>query len=156
MQINLKLRAVTAYCSPSKAILADNEDVTITIIDRGQLKQRVVLLCNGKTYVADGFKTIVLPRSELCNVNALELTEREAETDKILKRFIVENLYIIPCAAGDNGSRLLAERKFYQETFATLLEQVNELKAKQMHLEEKVAELENGKFTMLKFGGNKQ
>lgn len=156
MQINLKLRAVTAYCSPSKAILADNEDITIKIIDKGQLKQRVVLLCNGKTYVADSTKTIVLPRHELGTVNVLELTERDKDTDKVLKRIAAENLYILPCAAGDAGNRLLAEREFYQETFTTLLAQINELRDRQACLEAKVADLENGKFTMLKFGGNKQ
>lgn len=155
MQINLKLRAVTAYCSPCKAILADNEDITINIMDRGQLQQRVVLLCNGKTYVAEN-KTVTIPRAALTNVNVLELTERDAETDKILRRFAVENLYVMPCSAGNDGNRLLAEREFYKQTFAALLSQVNDLTARQEQLETKVAELENGKFTMLKFGGNKQ
>lgn len=154
MRINLKLRAVTAYCSPCKAILADNEDLTINILDKGQLKQRVVLLCNGKTYVADKHKEIIVPRSELVNVNVLELTERNEETDKIIKRYVVENLYVLPCAKGNDGNRLLAEREFYQQTFAELLTQVNSLTARQAELENRVAELENGKFTMLKFGGN--
>ncbi len=155
MQINLKLRAVTAYCSPCKAILADNEDITINVLDRGQLKERVVLLCNGKTYVADENKTITLPRGELSGVNVLELTEREADTDKVLKRFVVENLYVIP-RAGDNGNRLLAERKFYEETFETLLNQVNTLSARQAELEKRQADLENGKYTMFKFRGKEQ
>lgn len=156
MQINLKLRAVTAYCSPCKAILADNEDITINVLDRGQLKERVVLLCNGKTYVADENKIITLPRGELGGVNVLELTEREADTDKVIKRFVVENLYVIPRAAGDNGSRLLAERKFYEETFAELLNQVNALSTRQAELEKRQADLENGKYTMFKFRGKEQ
>ena len=156
MQIYLKLRAVTAYCSPSKAILADNEDIIINVLDRGRLKQRAVLLCNGKTYVADENKIITLPRSELGNVNALELTEREADTDKVLKRFVMENLYVMPRTAGDNGKRLLAERKFYEETFAALLNQVNALSARQAVLEKRQADLENGKYTMFKFGGTEQ
>lgn len=155
MRINLKLRAVTAYCSPSKAVLADNEDLIISVLDKGQLKQRVVLLCNGKTYAADKHKQISIPRAELENVNVLELTERSEETDKILKRFAVENVYVLPCVKGSDGSRLLAEREFYQQTFSALLTQVNELTERQTKLEKKVAELENGKFTMLKFGGNK-
>lgn len=156
MQINLKLRAVTAYCSPSKAILADNEDITIKVLDRGQLKERVVLLCNGKTYVADENKIITLPRKELGGVNVLELTEREADTDKVIKRFVAENLYVMPSAVGDNGNRLLAERKFYEETFAALLNQVNALSARQAYLEKRQADLENGKYTMFKFGGMEQ
>lgn len=156
MQINLKLRSVTAYCSPSKAILADNEDLIIKIIDKGQLRQRVVLLCNGKSYVADKNKTVTVPRSELGNVNVLELTEREEETDKILKRFVAESLYILPCAKEYEGNRLLAEREFYQQTFTELLSEVKGLRERQSTLEQKVAELENGKFTMLKFGGNQQ
>lgn len=156
MQINLKLRAVTAYCSPTKAILADNEDLTIKIVDKGQLKQRVVLLCNGKSFVADGNKEIVIPRAELGDINVFELTERETETDKVLKRFTVENLYVLPCDKEYAGSRLLVEREFYQQTFKALLEQVDELSKQQVMLKKKVAELENGKFTMLKFGGNKQ
>lgn len=155
MRINLKLRAVTAYCSPCKAVLADNEDLVISVLDKGQLKQRVVLLCNGKTYVADKHKQISIPRTELSNVNVLELTERNEETDKILKRFAVENVYVLPCVKDGDGSRLLAEREFYQQTFSALLTQVNELTERQTKLEKKVAELENGKFTMLKFGGNK-
>lgn len=155
MQINLKLRAVTAYCSPSKATLADNEDITIKILDKGQLQQRVVLLCNGKSYVADN-RSVVIPRSELRGINVLELTERDAETDKVLKRFTVENLYVIPCSKEYEGNRLVAEREFYQQTFAELLTEVKTLSARQAVLEEKVAELENGKFTMLKFGGKQQ
>lgn len=156
MKINLKLRAVTAYCSPNKAILADNEDLTIKILDKGQLTQRVVLLCNGKSFVANGNKEVVVPRSEICNINILELTEREADTDKVLKRFAVENLYVMSCAKEYEGNRMLIEREFYQQTLTTLLEQVNELSERQTILEKKVADLENGKFTMLKFGGNEQ
>ena len=156
MQINLKLRSVTAYCSPCKAILADNEDLTIKILDRGQLTQRVVLLCNGTAYAADENKTVTLPRSALTNINVLELTEREADTDKVLKRFTVENLYVLSCDKEYAGNRLLVEREFYRQTFAALLDQVHGLTARQEELERKVADLENGKFTMLKFGGNKQ
>lgn len=155
MQINLKLRSVTAYCSPSKALLADNEDLTIKILDKGQLQQRVVLLCNGKSYVADK-KAVVIPRSELRNINVLELTERDAETDKVLKRFTVENLYVIPCNKDYEGNRLLAEREFYQETFAEMQKQLETLTVGYEQLKSKVADLENGKFTMLKFGGSKQ
>lgn len=156
MKINLKLRAVTAYCSPNKAIISDNEDLTIKILDKGQLTQRVVLLCNGKSFVANDNKELVILRSELCNINIMELTEREADTDKVLKRFAVENLYVIPCAKEYEGNRLLVEREFYQQTLTALLEQVNELSERQAILEKKVADLENGKFTMLKFGGSKQ
>lgn len=156
MKINLKIRAVTAYCSPSKAILADNEDAVIQIIDKGQLQERVVLLCNGKSYVADENKTVTLPRKELGSVNVLELTERSADTDKILNRFVCENLYIIPVDVGEGGNRLVAEREFYKETFTALLDRVKALSERQTVLEKKVADLENGKFTMLKFGGNKQ
>lgn len=153
MKINLKLRAVSAYFSPDKVILADNEDLEIRLLDRGQLAQRVVLLCNGKTYVAVD-KTVTIPRDELQNINTFELTERDAETDKITRRITVENLYVMPCSTGESGNRLLAEREFYQKTFAELLAQVIDLSERQSELEKKVAELENGKFTMLKFGGN--
>lgn len=154
MKIDLKLRALTAYCSPSKAILADNEEITITILDRGQLKNRVVLLCNGKSYVADG-KTVAIPRSELTAINVLELTERD-EADKVLKRFAVENLYVLPCGAEYEGNRLLAEREFYKNVFTPLLSQVAKLTDRQAELEKRVADLENGKFTMFKFGGEQK
>lgn len=156
MLINLKLRSVTAYCSPNKVIIADNEDVTIKILDKGQLKQRVVLLCNGKSYVANEVKEVVIPRSELEDINVLELTERENGTDKVLKRFSVENLYVLPCGKEYYGNRLLVEREFYKQTFTALLQQVKAMSERQAVLEKKVADLENGKFTMLKFGGNKQ
>lgn len=153
MRINLKLRAVSAYFSPAKITLADNEDLEIKLLDKGQLRQRVVLLCNGTSYVGTD-KMFTIPRGELSNVNTLELTEREEETDKILKRITVENLYVMPCAIGGAENRLLAEREFYQQTFKELLAQISTLLDRQHKLENKVAELENGKFTMLKFGGN--
>lgn len=155
MEIKLKLRAVTAYFSPAKVILADNEDVTIKILDKGQLGQRVVLCCNGKTYVATG-KSVVIPRADLGEVNTMELTERDVDTDKVITRIGVENLYVLPCAAGDEGNRLVAEREFYKHMFVKLLEQVDEQGKRQKKLEKRVADLENGKFTMLKFGGDKQ
>lgn len=150
MKAILKLRAVSAYFSPNKVIVADDENLEIEILDKGQLGQRVVLLCNGKTYLADK-KKISVPRSELQNVNVFELTERD-EADNILRKVTVENLYVLPCKSGD-GERLVAERKFYEETFTALLRETRELKSKQHELEKRVAELENGKFTMLKFGG---
>ena len=156
MQIKLKLRTLSAYFSPNKVLLADNEDLKIELMDKGQLTQKVVLFCNGKTYVADSDKTFTLPRNELGNANFFELSERKADTDEVINRFVVENLYVVPCAVGDAGNRLIAERTFYQETMEELLEQVKLQSEQLAKLEKRCADLENGKFTMLKFGGNKQ
>lgn len=150
MKIKLKLRALTAYFSPNKVILADNEDLEIDILDKGQLSHRVVLLCNGKTYLADG-KTVVIPRSELKAVNVLELSERD-EADRVLRVVQAENLYVLPC--GKDTSRLVAEREFYSKVLSELLREVFALKERTAAYEKRLAELENGKFTMLKFGGN--
>lgn len=150
MRINLKLRAVTGYCSPGKAILADNEDLQIKILDKGQLQKRVVLLFNGKTYAADSNKEVTVPRVELQAVNVLQLSERDDE-DRVLNSFVVENLYVIPRAK--DCSRLIAEREFYQTTFAELLGKVCVLEKSLEDANKRLADLENGKFTMLKFGG---
>ncbi len=156
MKINLELRELTAYCLPCKVVLADNENVEVHILDKGQLRNRVVLSCNGKTFLANEDKTVWLPREDLKSINVLELTERSASTDVVLRRFTVENLYVMPCSDGSSNSTLLSERKFYQETFQELLQQVNLLGERQVDLEKRVADLENGKFTMLKFGGEEK
>lgn len=153
MRINLKLRAVTGYCSPSKAVIADNEDLVIHVQDKGQLQNRVVLLCNGKSYVADKNKDITIPRAELQAINVLELSERNEE-DKMRRTFAVENLFAIECKKEYGESRLLAERAFYREVLTTLLNRTEKTEKALEDANKRLAALENGKFTMFKFGGN--
>lgn len=151
MEIKLKLREVTAYCSPCKATLADDEDLSIKVMDRGQLSKKVVLCFNGKTYLAKD-KTISIPRTAIGAVNVLELTERD-DSDNILRCFKTENLYVVAHSASEN--RLWAERQFYQEYLQKIYTQTKLLSDKVSTLEKRIADLENGKFTMLKFGGEK-
>ncbi len=155
MKINLKLRSLTAYCSPCKIILADNEEAEINIIDRGQLKGKAVLLFNGKSYIADKEKIVTIPRKEIQSVNVLELTEQD-ETGKVTRRFVTDNLYAMEYWTEYGGNRLLTERAFYQKTLAELLKEVQALADKQTKLEKRQADLENGKYTMFKFGGTEQ
>lgn len=150
MKINLKLRALTAYFSPCKVALADNEDVTIEISDKGQLTERVVLLCNGKTYLCEN-KTVTLPRADLQNINVFELQEREHGKDEVLRRVTVENLYVMPCSNDYEQNRLVAERTFYADVFTNLLDTVRKLQRDKEETDKKLDELINGKFTVVKF-----
>ena len=154
MTIKLKMRYISAYFSPNKVILADNEDLTIEILNKGRFSQRTVLLCNGKTYLCEN-KSVTIPRGDLGDINVFELQEREHGTDRILARVTVENLLVIPCQAEYAGNRLLTERAFYQHVVTNLLEHAKQLEEKQQVLEKKIETLEKGKYTILKFGGNK-
>lgn len=154
MKIKLKLRAVSAYFSPNKLILADNEDLEIKIQDKGLFKEKTVLSFNGKTFFAqEGIVTI--SRKDLCDVNVFELTERD-ENDLIKKKVSVENLYVLPCKNDEECGRLIAEREFYQKTLTDLLCKVERLTEINAQQEKRLAALENGKFTMLKFGGKEK
>ena len=151
MKINLKLRSVSAYFSPQKITLADNEELTIHLVDRGRLTARAVLTVNGKTYLVDAAtKTAVVPRAELHAVNTVELTDR-SEADEITQRYNVENLYVLRANA-DDGGRLLAERRFYAETFAALYAETKRQAETIAELSDRIAALEQGKYTILKWG----
>ncbi len=153
MNINLKVRYLSAYFSPCKLILADNEDITITMLDKGRFAGRVVLLCNGKAYVCTN-KTVTISRCELANVNVFELQERDDATDKILQVVTVENLLVVPCEKEYQDNRLLTERTFYAEVITELLHRVTALQDQLKETQKRVLDLENGKYTLLKFGGN--
>lgn len=155
MTIKLKLRYLSAFFSPNKIILADNEDITIQIVDKGRFSQRTVLLCNGKAYLCEK-KAVTIPRGELGDINVFELQEREHGTDRVLERVAVENLLVIPCQTEYEGNRLVTERAFYAQVITELLKEVKRLVEHQNTLDKRIEELENGKFTILKFGGNEK
>lgn len=154
MKTKLKLRYLSAYFSPNKIVLADNEDLTIEILDKGRFSQRTVLLLNGKTYLCEN-KAVTIPRADLGNINVFELQEREHSTDRVLERVTVENLLAIPCQAEYENNRLITERAFYAQVVDELLEDVKRLHERLDRVDTQVGALENGKFTILKFGGNK-
>lgn len=156
MTTKLKLREVSAYFSPGKVVLCDNEDLTVELLDRGKIRNKAVLLVNGAAFVFTE-KKLTIPRDSLTDVTVCELQER-SEEGQVLKRFAVENLYRLPCVKGYENNRLVTEREFYRAAIKAFTDEITALKLRVAELEqkcgltdEKVGSLEKGKFTILKF-----
>lgn len=147
--INLKLRPLTAYWQEKQIVLADNEGIAVKVQDKGRLTGRTVLLCNGKTFVLDGEKTAYIERGDLTKANIFELICGD-------QHYVTENLYMAADNADYEGDRLVAERAFYAAAYERFEQAIGELQEQNAALQKKVADLENGKFSILKFGGNEQ
>lgn len=160
MKIKLQTRALSALFAPTIAVLADTEMLDITIVDKGALSGKIVLTFNDKTYAADE-KHITIPHDALKSVNTATLTERDENTGEVLRTFVCDNLYLhtlSPTAA--EQEHLLTERAFYKacieeqaNRLSELFEAYEGLSALLDKTIERVAALENGKFTILKFKG---
>lgn len=156
MKTKLKLREVSAYFSPCKVVIYDNEDLEVELVDRGRIKNKAVLTVNGAAFVFED-KRLTVPRGVLADVNVCELHE-QTEEGKTVKRYTVETLYRLPHVAGYEDDRLLTERAFYQTAIKAFAIELSALKDELKQLKEqmgltdaKVGSLEKGKFTILKF-----
>lgn len=155
MKITLKIRPLSAYFVEKSVTLADDEVLQIQIADKGRISGRIVMLCNGKSYIADDNKVVHIDRASLDVVNVFELQVRD-ESGKVLNRWATEGLYVAPMSTDYENDRLITEREFYADLL-TKYSEVNEtLKEQVADLKNRVAALENGKFSILKFGGNEQ
>lgn len=155
MKITLKIRPLSAYFVEKSVTLADDEVLQVQIADKGRISGRIVMLCNGKSYIADDDKVVHIDRASLDVVNVFELQVRD-ESGKVLNRWATEGLYVAPMSTDYENDRLITEREFYADLL-TKYSEVNEtLKEQVADLKNRVAALENGKFSILKFGGNEQ
>lgn len=155
MKITLKIRPLSAYFVEKSVTLADDEVLQVQIADKGRISGRIVMLCNGKSYIADDDKIVHIDRASLGVVNVFELQVRD-ESGKVLNRWATEGLYVAPMSTDYENDRLITEREFYADLL-TKYSEVNEtLKEQVADLKNRVAALENGKFSILKFGGNEQ
>lgn len=154
MKIELRLREMSAYFEPAQFFIADNEHTTIRLVDRGTIKEKAYLQVNGCVFAFDEKKELQLNSSVLKEVNACELQLRD-DKGVVIKRWRTDNLFRPPVDRAIDGE--------YYETQSALLASikaltacVEELKMQQADNSKEIFELKNGKFTMLKFGGNKQ
>ena len=153
MKVTLKLRKLSAYFVEKSVTLADDEVLQVQVADKGALSGRVALLCNGKSYIADENKIVHIDRQSLETVNVFELRDTDG---KILQRWITEGLYVAPMTTDYENDRLITEREFYAELCARQSATIETLQEQVADLKNRVAALENGKFSILKFGGNEQ
>ena len=155
MKVTLKLRKLSACFAEKSVTLADDEVLQVQVADKGALSGRVALLCNGKSYIADENKVVHIDRQSLETVNVFELQLRDAD-GKILQRWVTEGLYVAPLSTDYENDRLITEREFYAELCAQQSATIETLQEQVADLKNRVAALENGKFSILKFGGNEQ
>ena len=75
MVITIKLRENSAYFTPTKILYADNENLEITVRDKGRIVNRGFLLFNENLYALTD-KGCVIPHNALKTVNVSELQDR--------------------------------------------------------------------------------
>lgn len=155
MKVTLKLRKLSAYFVEKSVMLADDEVLQVQVADKGVLSGRVALLCNGKSYIADENKIVHIDRQSIETVNVFELQLRDTD-GKILQRWVTEGLYVAPMSTDYENDRLITEREFYADLCARQSATIETLQEQVADLKNRVAALENGKFSILKFGGNEQ
>lgn len=149
MKITLKIRENSAYFAPTKILYADNENLEITVKDKGRIVNRGFLMFNENLYALAG-NACIIPHDEIKTVNACELQDRKGNDAIHIWR--IESLYCHKYEIGaESGARLVAEREFYEATSKRLSEDIAKLQSKICKLEKTVNQLENGKFRLLKF-----
>ena len=153
MKINLRLREMSAYFDPAQFFIADNETLTIRLVDRGTIQTKAYLQVNGCVFAFDENKELQLSADKLQEVNTCELQLRD-DNGAVIKRWATENLFRPPVDCAVDGN--------YYETQSALLASIKALVKNVDVLQQRLAdnakaitELQNGKFTMLKFGGDK-
>ena len=151
MKIDLRLRALSAYFDPAQFFIADNEQLTVHLVDRGVIKQKAYLQVNGCVFVFDENKELHLNANELKEVNVCELQLRDAK-GAVTKRWTTDTLFRPPIDRSVDGEFYDTQTALL-ESVKALTAHVQELKAKQADNSREIADLKNGKFTMLKFGG---
>ncbi len=155
MKVTLKLRTLSAYFVEKSVTLADDEVLEVQVSDKGRLSERVVLLCNGKSFFADENKVVHIDRQTLTTANVFELQARDTD-GKVLQRWVTESLYIAPMSTDYANDRLVTEREFYAELCTRQSAAIETLQEQVTDLTNRVAALESGKFKILNFGGNEE
>ncbi|MCH5157525.1 MAG: hypothetical protein J1G02_06610 [Clostridiales bacterium] len=152
-KIDLQLREMSAYFNPAQFFIADNETITIRLVDRGVIKEKAYLQLNGCVFAFGDNKELTLSANQLKEVNACELQLRD-DKGTVTKRWLTDNLFRPPIDRSVDGdyyetqSALLASVK-------ALVEHVEELQKQQADNTKAITELQNGKFSIFKFGGTK-
>ncbi len=154
MVITIKLRENSAYFTPTRILYADNENLEITVRDKGRIVNRGFLLFNENLYALTD-KGCVIPHNALKTVNISELQDRI--DDKIVQRWRVETLFCHKYSKEkENNARLDAEREFYKANAVQLRKDISELQENFSRLEKTVRQLENGKFRLFNFKTEEQ
>ena len=149
MEIKLILRTSSAYYSQPRIVLADNEQLTIQLIDKGQVTQIPALVTSHGVYVFDNGK-LTLTAEQIGDCLTATVQDREANSNKVISRWTCENLYRLPSTVGEESEELLTEREFYKNYIARLIEDITALQSEVESLTTRVYQLENGKFTLFK------
>lgn len=155
MKVTLKVRPLTAFFAEKSVTLADDEVLQVQISDKGRISGRIAMLCNGKSFIADDNKVVHIDRKSLDIVNVFELQVRDHD-GKVLNRWVTEGLYVAPLSTDYEHDRLTTEREFYAELCTRQSAAIDELTERVTALEKRCADLENGKFKILNFGGNEE
>lgn len=155
MKVTLKVKPLSAYFAEPSVTLADDEELQVQIADKGRITGRVALLCNGKAFIADDEKIVHIDRHSLEIVNVFEL---KAYDDKgnVLQSWVTEGLYVAPLSTDYENDRLITEREFYSELCTRQSAAIEQLQDLVADLQKRCADLENGKYSILKFGGNEE
>lgn len=149
MKITLKIRENSAYFAPTKILYADNENLEITVKDKGRIINRGFLMFNNNLCALTD-NACIIPHDAIKTVNVCELQDRKG--NDVVHRWRVENIYCHKYDVGDeNGKRLVAERDFYEVTVRQLSKDISVLQNRICKLEKAVDQLENGKFRLFKF-----
>ena len=154
MKIELRLRAMSAYFEPAQFFIADNETTIIRLVDRGTIKDKAYLQVNGCVFVFDENKELQLNANELKEVNICELQLRDAK-GAVTKRWTTDSLFRPPVDCTVDGEYYETQSAILV-TLKALTKYVEELQEQQADNTKKITELQNGKFTILKFGGKEQ
>lgn len=161
MTLQLRLRTLSAYFTPAQFFIADNESITVRLVDRGTIKEKAYLQLNGCVFAFDDNNELQISADDLHEVNFCELQLRDKKGN-ITKRWTTENLFRPPIEREVDGEYYETQQALLT-SIQTLTQYVEDMKNTlddtlkvQQNNAQKIAELENGKFTMLRFGGNEE
>ena len=154
MKLDLRLREMSAYFDPAQFFIADNETLIIRLVDCGTIKDKAYLQLNGYVFAFGDKKELELKAVNLKEINTCELQLRDAK-GAVTKRWMTDNLFRPPIDRSVDGDYYETQHALLASVKA-LIEHVETLQARLADNDKAIAELQNGKFTMFKFKGDKQ
>ena len=151
MKIDLRLREMSACFDPAQFFIADNETITVRLVDCGTIKDKAYLQLNGCVFAFDDKKELELKAINLKEVNVCELQLRD-DKGAITKRWLTDNLFRPPIDRSVDGDYYETQHALLV-SIKTLTEHVCELQNQQADNTKAITELRDGKFSIFKFGG---
>ena len=115
MNATLTLRSVSGFWTPQTQTAYANTDLTITLEDNGQIRNKAVLFFNGVAFLFDKSNRVVIPATKIKESNHVVVQDKN-DLGNVAKEWrFIETLFFDLEKLDKNGEKqMLSEREFFK------------------------------------------